>query len=126
MSKRLIPLILILLFGLTTAASANGGFYGYVQYKGPLCGCSWTLDKVKIVQESTGNTYYCGVRCGGDPGYSSMSNCDPFVYPPGYYTLTIIFYDSGCKYASFPQRIYHSTTDQEVDFVVHGDDENEN
>ena len=120
MTKRLIPFILILLFGLTTAAMADGGFYGYVTFK--YCDCNAQYVWVSIYHIETQQSFTCIIRCGGRPGYSTNSNWPNNTYPPGHYQITVAADPNNTDCVGSPtiQTITHGSDWQEVDLDCWG------
>ena len=120
--KRFI-LALILLLGFASVATADGGFTGLISYKpNEICDCTPIEDRVLIYQESTGLSYYCGIRCAGvATGYNTeLPGNFPHTFPPGWYRLSVDFHDNGCKHTTI-QRVYHSDQLQTISLEVFGD-----
>ena len=117
MSARNLLLGLILVIFVSTVALADGGFYGYVEYKN--CDCYNQppySDHVMIKNQDTGEIHWIRPRCGSNPGYNSV-----MTFEPGYYKIWVDPSDiySNCT-ASFPITVYHGNEWQQVDLRVEG------
>jgi hypothetical protein len=90
MLKKQILLALLLLLGLTSWASADSGFYGYVTFH--YCSCLNPQERVVIQPTSGGTAYLNGIDCGNPPydppGYTTQGGT-PQTFAPGNYYLKI-------------------------------------
>jgi hypothetical protein len=97
----------------TGTALADGGFYGTVTYIN--CDCTWAgADFVRIAPTGQAEYYDYGIRCGGNPGYTT----NPDTFPPGYYDFYV--HTEDCDPPIYPIRVYHGSEEQEVNLTVRG------
>ena len=118
MLARHIFLGLILAIFISSMAFADGGFYGSITYKN--CDCSWPpyYDRVRIERtDQSGGPWYYGVDC-GHHGYSTQGG-NPETFPPGQYTIGLVFGDSSNCTLTFFQGVTHGEDWQEVNLVAY-------
>jgi hypothetical protein len=118
MSKRILILALLLIAGLTTAAYAEGGFYGTVTFDDCSCYQSGTNGDYAIVQSTGGGPQYIYyLRCGGNPGYTTEGG-NPATFPPGYYNIWVGLHTGTDCTLGYVQTVYHGSANQEVNLFV--------
>ncbi len=120
MSNRLIFLALFFILCLSSWAYADGGFYGYVNFK--YCDCETPYQWISIYHIETQESFTCPLRCGVNPGYNTNSNWPYNTFPPGTYQLTVVVdpAHTNCLGSPVVQRVVHGLEWQQVDLKCWG------